>query len=494
MKVKISAKYINGLYIFMINFAIVFAMWIFLQVDAKIPQTLLIIATFVFYSIYFFKLDLLSSVKNYIVFSSFLYAIFSLSYRHLIGNCGIDYLKLADALLLLLGIKLLLFERVRKHLLNDKLIRCFLALCFLGIISAIVNSASIVDILSTAWVYLRFLGLYVAIVYGKYFFAEEDYKFYIYMSIAVSIVLTPLSIAGNQDDIAGFFGFNGTSAFGILAVAAYAAAIYKFLFYEKKLSYFIVCSLLYFGWGALGENKVPLIFGGVELLAAIFFLRARKKRVRIGIKKILIFFAAPCLVVVSVYILLKYHPEWNYILDIGLANFIKQYTTKAQVGYSQLGRFEIISWLGSNVLDNWFLKLFGIGIGNGMPSEVAGYRTFDYIMSISENNYHDFILTPMYEKYGWRLGYHRSSAAVLYLECGLVGAIIYVFVLGYILKSSIRLLKQTSYRIYGYVGIIVLIYWIAIIFYYNSLFSYNSQLVFFIVVAVVVRKCKECST
>lgn len=490
MKLAISKEYYKEINLTIINAIIVFALWFFLQIDTPLLRTAFIAILFFLYLLYFLKLNILLSLKNYIMFSSLLYFLFTLSYRHFIGNCGIDYLRLADILLFVLFFKSIVDKNIgfSKYLYN-KFSLIYILMVVLGVITGILNGATFENIFKVSWIYLRLLPVYIILVYGRVELSAKSIRWYVFLNIVSTLVLTPLCINGLQDDMAGLFGFCGIRAFSFLAIASYSYAVYNYVFNNAKTSYIILASILYYGWCALGENKVPLLFGLVQILLA-FIVKRKNKDVRVNFRKFFLVLSVLFVTIFAYNLLLRFHPEWNIIQELGVVEFVKSYTQSQQVGYIKLGRMTVIQWIFTNIFGSFKVALFGSGIGNAMPSDLANYHIMKYIMNRNTVDFHDWFITPFYNKYGWSLGYHNSGLAILFLEVGIVGVMLFFLAITSLIVSWRYFFKKQNHsiRIYGFVGIVVLIYYVLTFVYYDPIFQYNCQFIIFIILGIVEGK------
>ena len=162
------------------------------------------------------------------------------------------------------------------------------------------------------------------------------------------------------------------------------------------------------------------------------------------------------------------------------------------MGYIKLGRFEVFNWIYDNVLGDLSHTLFGIGIGNGMPSDLANYHIMNYIMGISDNSIVDLYITPFYAEYGWSLGYHNSGLTILLLETGIFGVIIYVIAMLCVLFHLLFLLKQyKNVGAYFFAGLNVVIYLLISSVYYDNIFQFNCQFIIYIILGIVYSKISK---
>ncbi len=410
----------------------------------------------------------------------------TLTYRHFIGKCAIDALIVADCLLFLLLVEVV-FSKSKEYKL-DLYTRLVILIATIGCIVSLFRGNGIMIVLRTSWVYIRFIGLYHLVAYSKDSVSTRDIKSYMMLNIIITSLLTPLCIRGNQDDIAGFMGFSGVRAFTYLAIIFYSYSVYNYVCKLSNIKTFITQSGVYFIWCAVGENKIPLIYGICVVILAIFLLRTKRRQ--LNFRKVSIISIGAILGIASIKLLLKYHPEWGVIFSKGISNFVVSYTTEQQVGYIQMGRMSVYQYAYDNMLSSPDLKITGLGIGSAMPSEVANYHIFDYIMGIHNQNYKDYIYTNLYDQLGWSFGYHNSGLTILLLETGIIGVMAFLaIVLSFIIKSIVLLKsKDAIYKRAGFIGLSVFIYYILTFVYYDPIFQFNCQLVVVCVFAFVQRQ------
>lgn len=491
MKINL-AQFKYDFVVSLLNFVVACALWSSGQIQGPLG-CFFSISIFLIYCLYFLNLSLYYALLNFIYFYMFSNFIFSMTYRHLIGNSTLYMLKFNDILLLIIFCKTLADKKIGiKKYLTNKICLLFFSIYALGSLSSIVNSVSIFNFVNALWIYFRILPIFVASAFCRPSFTKNNIIWFCGVNIIATIILIPLCINGLQDDIAGLFGFCGARAFTFLAIALYSFSIYTFIIRGAKKSHIILSSILYFSWCALGENKIPLLYGFVIAIVALLVVSIRFNSFIRLLRKIAIILSVSLVTILAFVVLLYFHPEWFVIVQEGVLKFFNQYTQTQQVGYIKLGRFEVFNWIYDNVLGDLSHTLFGIGIGNGMPSDLANYHIMNYIMGISDNSIVDLYITPFYAEYGWSLGYHNSGLTILLLETGIFGVIIYVIAMLCVLFHLLFLLKQyKNVGAYFFAGLNVVIYLLISSVYYDNIFQFNCQFIIYIILGIVYSKISK---
>lgn len=202
---------------------------------------------------------------------------------------------------------------------------------------------------------------------------------------------------------------------------------------------------------------------------------------KFSVKQFFKYFALASLVIISLvaasYYLVKIYPYFEGFFNI--RRIIADASTEGGYGYTgyidRLNAIPVINKYFFNELGLW-VKLFGIGMGNGEYSSV------------------NFLTSPFYNKFGNTFHYMNFTSAVLYLEVGFVGLILYSFsFIGLLVKftKDVRSNKEKSKQLLFYQNIGLGAALISIIFIlYNNLQRADGGIIlaFFLAVPIIARK------
>lgn len=432
-----------------------------------------------------------SFLKNFIIFFLFDFFVFSMSYRYGIGKDAINYLYLIDFLLIIFLVKLFITNNIKYK--NDKFIILYLFLVIIGIITGILNNVSFVNCVIAGYIYIRCLPIYIVITNPSASFCRQDLICFCIINIIPMPFLIMQYNNGGQDDIAGLFGFGGQPAFGLLAVVFLTYFLYEYFQRNIKFGTVVIATLIFFLWTAIAESKMVMVYGFcVIALFVVFFRKDYEKKFQISIRKLAIVLLIPIMLVVGLKVMLWIYPTWNIMFEMGIQRFLETSLIENRISYYSIGKLETIPFIFFEILGTVGAQILGIGIGNGQPGLMSRYITFAMNNNRSMNNIFEILLTPFYETYGVRLGYHRSGMGILLLECGLIGCILYLIIIGIIIKRCYILIRKNNNRI-AWIGLSFIIFWVIYSFFYNTLFDLRYQVIFFFICGIISKTLQENS-
>ncbi|MBD8025665.1 hypothetical protein H9636_03250 [Ureibacillus sp. Re31] len=267
------------------------------------------------------------------------------------------------------------------------------------------------------------------------------------------------------DFIGGMFGpIQGSN----VAMNVYLSIILVFTlaaFTEKKLS-FIKLSLyvsMCFYIAILAEMKI-IYFEFLIILIILIFTS------KVSFKKIVTMILGVLTLIVVLNIWKAYNPDssayltnWNSILN---------YTAETSyAGTNSLNRLSAIPMLSTLFFqDNWAGGLVGIGLGNADTSNI------------------DLLNSPTYSLYGETLKYTYFQQAILFLETGIIGLLIYLgfFIVIFLHSFQKRKVKWVNHYEYIYIvtARIFSILAILMVFYNQSFRLESSGYLAFLILAI----------
>jgi hypothetical protein len=226
------------------------------------------------------------------------------------------------------------------------------------------------------------------------------------------------------DFIGGIFGpIQGSN----VPMNIYLSLILTFIFVaytERQLSLFklLIFSIMCFYIAILAELK----FIYFEFLLILLLLMVLSK---ISFKKILSFATGVIIIVVVLNIWTMFNPDSSELLSNTDA-MINYSANESYAGKSSVNRLSAIP----TIVDVFFQydiskKLVGVGLGNADTSTIS------------------FLSSPMYDQYGEKLKYNFFQQAILLLETGFVGLILYIlfFIIVFINTFKVEYLSNYEY-------------------------------------------------
>ena len=173
----------------------------------------------------------------------------------------------------------------------------------------------------------------------------------------------------------------------------------------------------------LAELKAVLVF---ELIIFVVYMVVNGRlRASQLVKYIFFMIVAVFVFYIAYALLVKIYPE--FLSTFSIAGLISGITTEKGYGYSgYIDRLNVIPVINKYFFDDMGLqyKLFGIGTGNGE------YSSFDFLCS------------RFYKNYGETFRYLRFTSAVLYLEVGIVGLLLYTLSYMVMFKDTVKEIKK----------------------------------------------------
>ena len=355
-----------------------------------------------------------------------------------------------DGINIILMIYMLKFYgKVRKSQnLYKTFIICYLLFFIFGTLSSLINGFKFIQ-----WIWsIRNFGRFFIFFNACCIFLElndvERIKKIIYILGHVNfiIALVQFILLGKSGDyIGGLFGTSGGVAntwLNVFLVANIVIQFSEWLLNKNKIRQLIFSLVEGICIAVIAELKFYYI--EVLILVAIGFIVCKKNKKSIE-KLIIIVCLAIAVLSISVPFLYKLFPNFEKFFSLEV---ILKTATSSYTGSGDLGRLTAIYEIASKIFKNDFLKIFlGIGLGNG---EYSG--TFKELQS-------DFYFKYLYTKYFW------FTDAIIMVQNGLMGIVLYIGAFWSIIKSSARQLKnekQTEVQLIsllmGLAGLMLFIY------------------------------------
>ncbi len=247
------------------------------------------------------------------------------------------------------------------------------------------------------------IRFYIAFMAYAFFFKEDDIygvlNFFDYMFwINVPIVFFQFMVLGyKQDYLGGIFGVEkGCNAYtSILFVIVVAKSILLYIDGEEKTYKCLLKCAFALIIAAMAELKFFFVLFVIILVVALILTKFswRKTLILLGVA-VLMLFAGNILTIV-----------FGEDERLTLGRLLELITARNYATAEDLGRFTAIPTISRDILNNWYERIFGLGIGNCDTSAFAICNT-------------PFFQTHEHLHYSW------FSSAFLFLETGYVGLIL----------------------------------------------------------------------
>lgn len=280
----------------------------------------------------------------------------------------------------------------------------------------------------------------------------------------------------SQDALNGFLGRNTSSVNLVycMLVAILVVAAFRTKTISKNKMMIIMCEILIIA--ILAELKANILFVVLLYILGTFAIgRFTFKQIIRNIATVVIACGAA---VVAMKALVHFYPDFERILTLdGLWEQMAGEYGYGNKGY--INRLTSISVINKYFFDakGMFAKLFGLGIGN------VEYSKFPMFTS------------PFYNTYGETFRYLGFSSAVLYLEVGLLGLLLFcLFHMNLIVITYKKIKENTDCDAFYYcVGYLTAIFSFILIV-YNNLHRTDASilLAFFLAVPFVIGRTKGC--
>ncbi len=356
--------------------------------------------------------------------------------EYVLAKLGVPYGIATIPLELLSGIAALVVIAIaiskRRIALHFKYILVFVFLLLLMIAGVIINQVQPGSIFYGVRAYFRFLPFFfIPVVYS---FSDEQVKKIVKLILALILIQVPLvfyqrfvefSHSASGDVVKGTF--KDPAHVAIFAIAVIAFLITYYLRKKISLKVLIVLIPLLVLPAALNETKSALFLLPIAIIAPIFFIEERRKKLK-EIFPIFIFGFLFMVIFVAVYNI-HYGKRWdgniaNLLFDEeSIEGYLHRGATTKSDGTKEgeVGRVDSIT-LPFQVFSNQPIKyLFGVGIGNAISKHTSKLIAGEY-------------------SYKFRMhGGQTTTASQLIWEIGLVGLLVVVFIMVLIFRDCLAL-------------------------------------------------------
>lgn len=361
------------------------------------------------------------------------------------------------------GAPLLVIILLVHQILNRKIVKLPLANLFVLLVIVSVFSALYNDI--PTFQTLDFLNyVFMPYVYFIVLINEGDTRLVAFVKktiIVLFAIQVPASIikllfVGQVEDFVGTVSLNAGSLSTIVPLMATSFLFSKYL-YERKFK-FLIWIFLFVVFGLIGEKRaIAFIIPALILIMMIVYFFVNKVVLLTAIKslgKVLV------LGLILMYIMVILNPSLTPEGRVG-GSFDMDYVVNYVKGYESIGEYErgeISRTEGVVYFLNYILKsdkvtmLFGEGAGK---------------LLVNDEN-------PMITYYGIRYG-GRMGIVWLFLQVGLIGAIIYLIILFSLLSKLLRSINKGDRIInLACVGMLISVIW-------DTLIYSSSSVMYFVV-------------
>lgn len=371
-----------------------------------------------------------------------------------------------------------------KKIIQNKLVLLQLLMILAGIIIAIVNGVSP---LLVAWSLRNFLRFLIFFGCCIHYLTSHDYeriinKLNILFYINVAMVAFEFSVLHlTADEIGGIFGATQTTN-GDLNVFLIIMTTYYVIKWEKKEKTFaglVIILAINMFISILAELKI-FFFEVVVIFALVFIIsRIISPGKKISFKWIALIIAGIVILRIAIDYLGRVYTNWAGFFTY--EKIIRELTRTG--GYSNRGdinRFTFMKIIDKQIFQgDAFSKIFGIGLGG---AEFSGAS--------------DLLTSSIYNRFE-SLHYHYFSTSWMYVECGIVGLVLYIMSLLSPAFKGIHYIRKKKEKDNRWLifGITISFISIILIIYNQSMRLPSAYLIYWIMAAVFInRKEPKCSS
>ena len=409
------------------------------------------------------------SVYSLLLYLQILFVVF---YRLLLqygAPSSISYVTDVINVILLLG----LIKTSRATGKIRKLIIVYILLFGWGLFGAIIYGFSAPLFLWSARNYLRFLVFAVACTYYlkiQDFISVLNFLQKLIPLETILVLIQYFVFHYNGDYLGGIFGtVMGANLYvNLFVVIVFSYTLMKFLNGSDSFRKLFLVAVQIIVIAVLSELK--FVFVELIIISGLAWFISKKDTKQIG-KILLIIAAGYAIISISLPYLYSLYPDFENFLNLEFIFAVHEQ------GYSMAGdldRLSAIPIITKKVFNNDITRiLFGIGLGNAEYSSM------------------NFFCSEFYRIYGY-LHYTWFSDAMVYLESGLIGLVLYAlsFIVPFFeAMKNLKLDKENS-ELYGTIMVVCVMSLILMV-YNQTLRTEAAYLLYFIIAASFVPKNKE---
>lgn len=409
------------------------------------------------------------SIYGLLIYIQILFVLFYRLFLQYGVPSGISYLTDVINVILLLGI-IKSNKRMGKV---RKLVFVYIALFVWGWFGALMYGLSVPLFLWSMRNNARYI---VFVVACAYYLKIEDFESMLtflqkLMPLETIFVAVQFFIYHYRGDyLGGIFGtVMGANLYtNLYMIFVVSYTMMRFLTGKDSLRKLVTIMIQVIGVAVLAELK--FVFVEIIIIFGIAWLISKKDAKQIG-KTIFIIVGGYIVISASLMYFNKIYPDFENFLRLEFIFAVHEQ------GYSMSGdldRLSAIPIITNKIFRNDITKiLFGVGFGNAEYSSIR------------------FLCSDFYNTYGY-LHYTWFSDAMIYLESGLVGLIIYILSFIVIIFEAMKnyIGKKGNIELYGTV-VIICIMSIILMIYNQTLRTEAAYLIYFVVAAAFVKRDKE---
>lgn len=475
---KINKKYIEFIFLNAINCIFFLVLLISSKFgDLKWIFYILFIGIYIIYLLRKSNVVIVKYLISFLLISS---VCLDTIYIKTLINTPMEIKYVIDIISSLLLFKIIVNIKRYKLILKDPVF----VLIIISIISSIVlfiihneGFKDLIDFINGFRIYYRCIPIYLVLSIEEFDFKVEYYLYYIFNIIAFAFETFRHM---HQDNRTGLFGASGTSAFSIFVLIMLVISLVQYLNKKKSLRgmlFILFITIMYF---VISENKA-FIFLTLFLVGISSIIASGRIR-----KKLTILISTILIALIGINILNTLFPGFTDMFNLStMGNSISSYLLNNNNSSFEMGRIEAASYVAEIELDTEEKKLFGIGIGSALPPE-NWYLSTDN--KARGRKIIDFQESKLYSKYGGKIGYYLTSFGVLYIESGIVGILVLLFIYSIIIRRCIYIIKNSNniyQSIIGFIGIFTMISIIFPVLYGGALLSREFMVLLFIIIGSV---------
>lgn len=396
-------------------------------------------------------------------------------YIKTLNDTPMEIKYVVDIILSLLLFKIIVNIKKYKLILKDPLFTLIMISIIFNLALFTIYNEGFDDLINGFRIYYRCIPIYLVLSIDEFDFKIEYYLYYIINIIAF---VFETYIRMHQDNRTGLFGAAGTSAFAIFVLIMLVISLVKYLNKKKSLRgmlFILFITIMYF---VISENKAFIFI--------TIFLVASNAIVASGIirKKVTILISTIVIALIGMNILIALFPNFRDMFNPNtMEDSISSYLLNNNNSNFEMGRIEAISYLTEIELNTEGKKLFGIGLGSALPPE-----NWYWDNKSNGRKIIDFQESQLYSKYGEKSAYYLTSVGVLFIETGIVGILVLIFIYSIVVRRCSYIIKNSNniyQSIIGFIGIFTVISIIFPILYGGALLNREFMVLLFIIIGNV---------
>ena len=373
--------------------------------------------------------------------------ILDFTFHYLKIRTPLELKYISEGISFILILRIIINWRKYKVILNDSILIILSTIIIFGFIIGLINGNGILNLFNGVRIYLRFIPTYIILTVES-ISIKNIYK---YLYIANILIFLIQTIAGiNQDLRTGIFSIISTVAFEIFIIIYYIKNLIYYLYKKISLNRFLTIFAITTIMFALAENKAAMLIFIVISIVILLMINSKM------IKKIISIIVLVMMLISGWNLMIKLYPKFYWMSDLTkIFEFAEEYLLgNSNELYFQMGRFEAVGYINRKEKNDLTSKVVGLGIGASIPPE----NLFYVLDGNGRQNIIDFPESKVFFKYGSGVGYHLSSAGIIFIDLGYIGILVLISIVIIVFKRGFYLLRYGNcidIKVVGGIGIYI---------------------------------------